>query len=148
MTPQQALDKFEGFDFDEAFTDHELEQITNAMHFYASHQQQEIEALRKEVAQKQIDIEMTRLGWDGTIEKKEEFQNQSKALSAIKRGLEKNVQSLTSQLEQERNRAKGLCDCLNDVVGSLALNDTMRYKIQQALNNYASLTDTSPEASK
>lgn len=39
LTPQKFLETFEGFDFDEAFTDHELEQITNAMsayHKYAS----------------------------------------------------------------------------------------------------------------
>lgn len=34
LTPQKFLETFEGFDFDEAFTDNELEHITNAMSAY------------------------------------------------------------------------------------------------------------------
>ena len=31
LSPQKYLKDYEGFDFDEAFTDSELEEITNAM---------------------------------------------------------------------------------------------------------------------
>lgn len=41
-SPQKFLKTFEGFDFDEAFTDHELEQITNAMSAYHKYASQKV----------------------------------------------------------------------------------------------------------
>lgn len=60
--------------------------------------EKEIEPLQKEIEQLKTNEFYTRASWATTTEKKEELNNQVKALSAIKRGLEKSLTEAQQQI--------------------------------------------------
>ena len=56
------------------------------------------EELEKENSQLKISLEMAQLGWAETSTKKDDWMHQAKALSAIKKGLEKSYQESLDQI--------------------------------------------------